>query len=168
MFKKFATLALLCALGYGAYRFAVSGSSEVGASDEPGLINDRAWFEKQPEKPTEYVHAAIFIESAKVGVFQRASAYDYRGELFEMKRDKENVSVVFPQSGRATQFSFTVKTCSDRKPFDLCLDLTANPWGGPRRYYGFRADEDSQKLQDTGSIAAELRERVKSVGGAAK
>ncbi len=37
--------------------------------------------------------------------------------------------------------------CTDLHPFDLCLDMKENPWGGPTRYYGMRDESDSDSLQ---------------------
>lgn len=147
MVKKTLTLALLCAVGYGAYRLAVSNSGDLEGSDDPALIDGRAWVDMMPEKETDYVNAALFLTPAELGAFHRGSQWEGRYELFELKRDKGTIRLRFPQSGRATQLSFTVKTCKDRRPFDLCLDLSANPWGGPRRYYGFsNPDEEKKEL----------------------
>jgi hypothetical protein len=154
MLKKVTTLAVLALAGYGVFRAVTGGGADLGVSDDPGLIDERLWVERVPADPREYVHMSAFMDSDNMGVFLRGSAYDIRLELFEYKRDKGSVRLKFPQSGRSTEFTFSIKTCSDMKPFDLCLDLSSNPWGGPKRYYAFsNPDDEKQKL---GSLASSL------------
>jgi hypothetical protein len=124
----------------------------------PGEIDGRAWVEKRPEKLTEYVHVAIFVSRANFALFERASSYDVHFELADVSRKDDKVSVYFPQSGRSATVSFKVKSCSDLPPFDLCLDLSDNPWGGPKRYYGFsQPDDESSQL---GELAGQARRRA--------
>jgi len=130
------------------------GSHVESALGDPSLIDGRVWVEKRPEKLTDYVHAAIFISRANFGLFERASAYDVRAEFFDMTRDKEKVKLTFPQTNRSNEFTFKVTECDELKPFDLCLDVSKNPWDGPKRYYGFsRPDEEDAAL---GPLAARL------------
>jgi hypothetical protein len=126
-----ATAASACAL--------LSCGSEV-TNEDPALLHGRAWFAKMPEKPTEHVHAFVVIARPKRGVFSNSSAYDLHLELFEYARENNNVKLKFPQTEKKAEFSYTIKAC-DAEPFDLCLDLDKNPWGGPKRYYGKRSDE---------------------------
>ncbi len=83
-----------------------------------------------------------------VGIFQRASLYDMRAELFEYRRDGQTLAFTFPQTGKTAKVGFTVSACRAKPPFDLCLDLSENPWGGPKRYFGMRSqDEDDATLR---------------------
>jgi hypothetical protein len=132
-----------------------SSSTSVEAADE-SLIDGRAWVEGRPDKLTDYVHAAFFITRANFGVFERASAYDLRLEFFDLTRQKGALKIHFPQTKKDASVTFSVKECSDKPPFDLCLDLSDNPWGGPKRYYGFQKTEDEKA--ELASVAAHLRE----------
>ncbi len=48
--------------------------------------------------------------------------------------------------------------CDDLPPFDLCLTMSKNPWGGPKKYYSTN-DPDSAAL-------APFRERIETLAGA--
>ncbi len=54
------------------------------------------------------------------------------------------VKLTFPQTDRSATFTFSVRECEERKPFNLCLTLSSNPWGGPTAYYGFSRPEDER------------------------
>ncbi len=132
-----------------------SGHGQTDAADDPGLIDGRVWVEARPDKLTDYVHVAFFFSRSNFGLFERASSYDIRLELADVTRSREKLSVHFPQSKKDADVTFTVKTCTDKKPFDLCLDLSANPWGGPRRYHGFSTPEEESTA--LGPLAAQVR-----------
>jgi hypothetical protein len=91
------------------------------------------------------VHGVFFMTDENFGIFQRGSAYDVRFEFFEMTRDNTSIDLTFPQSSREARFTFGVRECADHKPFDLCLSLSSNPWGGPTEYFGFSSPEDEQR-----------------------
>lgn len=152
-------IALLVLASVAVWRLFAKSDSPA-ATEDPGLIDDRVWLETNPEKPTQYVHVAYFIEEADLGIFQRGSSYDMRLELFEFSRNKNAIELTFPQSGRTAKFTFEVKGCSDKRPFDLCLDVSANPWSGPRRYYGFMRKEDEAK--ETKGLSSSVRAQVRS------
>ncbi len=122
------------------------------------LAFDRVWVEKRPDRHADYVHLMLLLQGPHIGFFQRASSYDLRMELAEFSRDKGNVKMVFPQSGAKKDFTVRVTQCSSLPPFDLCLDVSPNPWGGPQRYYGFSDTEEEQK--QLGSLASEARARA--------
>ena len=139
---KLALVLCLGVAGYAVYRF-VGGMGK--ADGDPNLVTDRVWLEKEPEKPTDYVHG-FFVARRGVSLFSRASQYDFRFELETYKREGNKLSLTFPQTGRKVDVTYTVKECSDLPPFDLCLDLSDNPWGGPKRYRGVREQEGESKL----------------------
>jgi hypothetical protein len=75
-----------------------------------------------------------------------------------MTRDATSVDLTFPQSNREAKFTFAVRECTDRKPFDLCLSLSSNPWGGPTEYFGFSRPEDEQ--HELGALSRAVRAAV--------
>lgn len=126
---------------------AASACSQPPAED-PTLLFDRLWVDSQPEKPTEHVHAAFLLPRPAIGIFQRASNYEMRAERFDHQREGQTLKLTFPQSGKTAEIRFTITPCSTLPPFDLCLDLSDNPWGGPKRFYGQRQqDEESAVLR---------------------
>jgi hypothetical protein len=121
---------------------------------DPALVLDRVWIDFKPEKYTDYAHAFLAVSYAPIGLFQKASQYQISLELFEFKRRAERLTLRFPQTGTQREIGFSIHACDDLPPFDLCLDLSENPWGGPRRYYGL-ADPDQES-----KIVGELRHRL--------
>ncbi len=119
----------------------------VSHRDDPSLIRDRTWVDSKPTKYTDYVHAFIALGYVPIGYFIKASAYDVRLERFDYSGKGGKLRVIFPQSGKDAELSYQVTECNELPPFDLCLDLSDNPWGGPKRYYGMRdADAEEKHL----------------------
>lgn len=116
-------------------------------TEDPSLLFDRVWLDSKPDKPTDYAHAAYLIPRPALGIFQRASSYESRAERFDHRRDGQKLEITFPQSGKSSEVTFTVTACSALPPFDLCLDLSENPWGGPRRYYGMREQDEDERAR---------------------
>lgn len=153
MNAKRTKLAVWAALGLttlGAWRMV---ATRPLAEDDPALITDRAWFDSKPEKYTDYVQAFYASRYAQTAVFQKASAYDYHVELAQFRRDARKLSLTFPQNGKSAEVTFSVSACKDLPPFDLCLDLDANPWGGPKRYHAMREQEEDGSRLDHASRA---------------
>jgi len=127
-------------------------------SEDPSLIDGRVWLEKRPEKHNDKVHAAIFLTGYNLGLFDERSSYAGRYELFEFTREGNRVKGFFPQSDKSWTITYAVRACDDLPPFDLCLELSSNPWsagGAPKKYYGFRdADAESREV---GTIASSMR-----------
>jgi hypothetical protein len=155
---KLALAAVAAVAAYALIRSMSGGLDPNDKGQDPSLLLDRAWVDSQPEKYTDYVQAAYFASRSPMGVFQKASAYDFRFELFRFKRENSKVQFTFPQTGKTAEVSFTIKTCDDLPPFDLCLDLNENPWGGPKRYHAMREqDDEAAKL---GAVRDALRAHV--------
>jgi len=114
-------------------------------ADDPALIVGRVWIDSNPQQPTDYVQALYLLPRPSIGVFQRASNYDFRFERIDYKREGQGLGVTFPQSGKHEDVTFTVTPCTTLPPFDLCLDLSANPWGGPKRYFAKRQQDDEDE-----------------------
>jgi hypothetical protein len=148
-----AAVTLYCAVRGG------STSTPSSSSDaDPSLVDGRLWVDHQPEKLRDYVHGVLFLGSANLGVFERSSAYDVHFELFDMTRDKQTIRMTFPQTRRDADLRYSVRECQEEKPFDLCLDLSSNPWGGPTRYYGFSRPDDEER--SLGAVSARMHAAV--------
>jgi hypothetical protein len=124
------------------------GGCTPSPGEDPSLLMGRVWIESKPERPTDYTHGAFLLPRPALGIFQRSSAYDFHFERFDYRRDGHALELTFPQTGKTAEITFTVSACNALPPFDLCLDLSDNPWGGPKRYYGMRKqDEDDAALR---------------------
>jgi hypothetical protein len=157
---KLVVLAVAAAATLGALRLARHVGSGGAAEDhattaDESQLDGRVWVEARPDKLTDYVHSAFFFSRANFGVFERASAYDLRMEFCDLSKKDGKLKLFFPQTKKSAETTFTVKDCSDKAPFDLCLDIADNPWGGPKRYYGFAREEDERAA--LGETAVRLR-----------
>lgn len=161
---KWLVLILVLVLAYIGWKYFWPREDTVStraSAEDPSLLVDRVWVDSKPEKYTDYVHAALFLDYAPMGVFQKASAYHAVLELFEYKRNNHKVKVHFPQTDKSRGFSYKITTCDDLPPFDLCLSLSKNPWGGPKRYFSLR-DPDQED-----EVLGEVRDRLEAGAAAA-
>lgn len=117
-----------------------------GGGEDAHLLLDRVWVDSKPEKYTDYAHVMLTLSGAPIGIFQKGSAYRITAEFYEYRRAGNRLVVHFPQTGVKRQVSYRVSRCEDLSPFDLCLDLSENPWGGPRRYYGLSDPDEERAL----------------------
>ena len=139
-----------------------AGEADAARGADPALLLDRVWVDSKPEKYTDYTHAMLVVSGAPIGVFQKASAYQATIELFEYKRRDAQLAVLFPQSGKKRETRYRIRECRDLPPFDLCLDLAENPWGGPRRYHAMK-DSEAERAQ-LGDLRHELEHRLADDG----
>ena len=129
------------------------GGAGAGAAkaEDPRLILERPWIDRLPEKATEHINAFLMIDRESLGIFQKASQYQIFLELFRHKRGgtsaKPEVGFAFPQTGKQAKVKYRIWSCDELDGFDLCLELSRNPWGGPTRYHSARDWESSQALR---------------------
>ena len=136
-------------IAFACTALATLGGCKPPPGEDQSLLIGRVWVESKPEKPTDYVHGAFLLPRPAVGVFQRSSSYDFHFERFDHRRDGQTLKLTFPQTGKTAEITFTVSACHTLPPFDLCLDLSDNPWGGPKHFYGMRQqDEDDATLRE--------------------
>jgi hypothetical protein len=112
-------------------------TADVARGEDPSLVLDRLWLDSKPEKYTDYTQYFFILSAAPIGIFQQSSAYKRKGDQLLMH---------FPQTDKNREVSYRIRRCDDLPPFDLCLDLSDNPWGGPRRYYGLADPDQEQEL----------------------
>lgn len=126
-------------LGWRWWRGGSGADTAEAQAEDPALIANRVWVDSKPKKHTDYIQAFLVLDAVPIGVFQKASSYDLHLEQFEHRRDRSRLQVNFPQSGKKADVRFKIRRCDDLPPFDLCLELSKNPWrGAPRKYYGMR------------------------------
>lgn len=153
-------------LGLGALGSTCTRCDPGGG--DPELIFDRTWMTPAPERETDYVHAFIVVRSQPLGAFYRGSYWRMEQEIFEYERDEGRSAfrLRFPQDGRRAAVRYTVRECDDMPPFELCLDINSNPWGGPTRYYAFRDDDDEDEAARRHPGLARVLRLVESLRGA--
>jgi hypothetical protein len=134
------------ALGSCLCVVAPSSGSPTQAQDEadekvnPRLILGRGWFDKMPEKPTDQIDLWVFLGGG-IGIHETGSRYKATFEIFEIERAGSKLTIQYLHEKKSITTGFTVETCSDTRPFTLCLTLKDMP-GGPVKLYGFHYDEE--------------------------
>ena len=135
------------------------GSARIAdGGEDAALLLDRVWIDSKPEKYTDYAHVMLTLSGAPIGIFQKASAYRVTAEFYEYRRRDNRLSIHFPQTGAKREVSYRVSRCDELQPYDLCLDLSENPWGGPRRYYGLSDPGEEHAL--LGEVRHHLEHRL--------
>jgi len=114
----------------------------AGDPADPALVADRIWVEAEPESLRQKVHRTLLVSQVRLGIFDQSSFYAGQHEIFEWRRSGAKLAIVFPQDRRKAEVTVTVSRCDELFPYDLCLDLSENPWGGPTRYYGMMEPDD--------------------------
>lgn len=150
-------LAASAILGLGVFGVYSWFSSSTDEDEE--LLYERFWMTEMPDQEREYTHEFYITRSAPYGLFLRASMFRLEEEIFEYQAEGRRLSLTFPQDGRQASLEARVSRCDDHPPFDLCLELSENPWGGPRRYFSF-ADEEEQSRR----ASPQLRRRAEALG----
>jgi hypothetical protein len=140
--RKWLILVILLLLVFFGWKYLTrdAATGAAAADDDLALIFDRPWFDRVPTDPEgpDYLHVFGLPGDMPMGIFLRASAYHVELEQFTYERAGKKVRVRFPQSDRKARFSYRLRECDDLPPFDLCLELSKNPWSGPTRYYSSR------------------------------
>lgn len=137
----------LTLLGLGAA--ALAGAVAIGAAalrsheepqTDPRALIGRVWFDSYPRRSTDNVKILIFFGSG-FGLYEEGSAYRATMDFYEFERQGDSVWIKFKQDGKTAQSKFTISSCEEKYPFDLCLDIPDTP-RGPKRFYGFGYDDD--------------------------
>lgn len=134
------TAAALVAVGLAAL---TCGPTErcADTADRPArLLLNRPWFDHYPESTRDEVSLWIWLAGG-IGLHERGTTWRTSFELFEFERHGSDVEMRFLQDGEEARTRFTVTSCDDLPPFDLCLTLDAAP-RGPQRYYSFGGGDD--------------------------
>lgn len=157
---RLSALAVLGLVLLALWWWRSDGSDQAGpARDSSRLLYDRVWVDSLPEKHTDYMHAMLVLRDAPVGVFQKASSYHAILEVFEHQKKGKRLRVFFPQTRTQKGMKFRIHECDELPPFDLCLDLEKNPWGGPKRYYSTSDADDELE-----AIGSAMRTRLERAG----
>lgn len=153
-------LGVACAVPLLAIAAAVGarGSAQPEPFGNPRAVLGRVWFDRLPEKLTDEAQVWIWFGGG-IGIHETGSYWRTSMDVFEFERQGDKLSMTFLQDKKTAESRFTIASCSEKPPFDLCLDLK-NALGGRTRYYGFGdADDMANRIPWSKSLlrAAEAR-----------
>ena len=126
---------------------------------EGRAVLGRLWFDRLPASARDEETMWIFLAGG-LAVQIAGSGYRWTTELFDLERAKNRLELVTLQDGKTLGFSFEVKACDDKPPFNLCLRMS-EPLRGNQVLYGFgNEDEAAHRL----GWLREARARAADVG----
>jgi hypothetical protein len=129
---------------------AVKGPAAV-LDGNPRAILNRLWFDKLPRRRSDETDMWIFF-SGGIGLEDKGSYFRSTFDLFELERQKDSLDIVFLHDKKKAQTKFTVKSCDEKPPFDLCLVLDT-PLKGVSKLYSWGDDDDMDRFVPWGSAA---------------
>jgi hypothetical protein len=138
-------LAVLAVLSSRPSAPSLIGHRAPALADNPGdkLLVERAWFDRYPESPTE-TFSLWYLFDDGLGVYRQGSVYRFNIDLVGHAERGDKVTITTLQDDKKKEARFSVKECSDKPPFDLCLVFDQAPMG-PAKYYGFKDTEQAAR-----------------------
>ena len=131
--RGWVALALIGVGAFGTYRLF---SSDDDASDH---VVNQLWIGKLPQSDRDMFDHVVLLDQdgGRFGVWGKSSTWRHDIEIFKFGREKERLSVFFPQTRKTAKGSVRAWTCDAPKPFELCLEIVLE---GKKRLYYSRED----------------------------
>jgi hypothetical protein len=120
--------------------------------DLDSLLVDRLWIDHLPRGERDVFNVFFVISEQPIGVFQAASVWQGRYELFQYEaQGKRKLTIEYPHTGDRDSVRATATRC-DEGGMDYCLEL-AGASRGVKRYYsqedwGANTVLDAERLVD--------------------
>ncbi len=153
------------AMGVAVHGFGApcnGAAPRPAASSPPRQLLGRVWFDHFPQSSRDTNSYAIFLAGG-LGLMEQGSLWRSRHEIFEFERRGSELDLELLQDGQRETIGFTVESCDELPPFDLCLTLDANPTGGPTRFYSFGDGEDfAERLPWAPDLVESARVRLRA------
>ena len=125
--KKLLVLAAISAAGYGVYQWR----AEPAKDNE--LVRDRIWIDHMPRNEREPVQTLLILKKQAGGVFNNASRWAGKYEVFRYEMQGSRIRMQFPQTGDRDDVRVTASKCNERG-MDYCLTLDGNSRGAHKYY----------------------------------
>jgi len=119
-------------------RWVGGGGGALDGSD-PGLVLDRLWVDRLPERPKDTINVFAAVTEQPIGVFQFASQWKGGFELFNYTASGSELRLVYPQTDEKEKVKVRAWKCKQGE-MDYCLEL-AGASRGVKRYYSQRGWE---------------------------
>jgi hypothetical protein len=132
-----------CAIGAACAGFWWISSRSEPAARDPKQILGRVWFDRLPKSRTDDVTLAIWLGGG-IGLYDKGSAWRSTVDIFEFERRGDALDMTFLHDKKAASTKFSIKSCDDKPPFDLCVTFDDAP-RGPKTLYGFAYDDEMDR-----------------------
>ena len=114
---------------------------DLEPSADGRAVLGRVWFDRLPASARDDETLWIFLAGG-LGVQLAGSGYRWTTELFDLERAKNRLELVTLQDGKTMSFTFEVKACDEKPPFNLCLRMS-EPLRGNQVLYGFGSEDEA-------------------------
>ena len=126
--RKLLAVAVLSAAGYGVWHWH---SSDTARPNE--LVRDRIWIDHLPRNERETIQTFVILKDNPAGVFNQASMWAGKYELFRYEMQGRQNRMEFPQTGDRDDVRAEASECHEAG-MDYCLTLAGSSRGA-KRYY---------------------------------
>jgi hypothetical protein len=114
--------------------------STAAITDDPGLIVERLWLDSYPQEPTDKLAIWLFLDNG-FGIFRTGSSLRFVVDVVSHDRSGDRLSVTILEENKKKETRYSIKSCDDKPPFDLCLTFESPPLG-PAKLYGFKDETE--------------------------
>jgi len=118
-----------------------AASTAVAPADSPDLLARRLWLDSYPDAPTDKFSLWLFVDDG-IGIFRKGSGFRFLIDVVEYDQKGDRLSVKILEENKKKETRYTIKSCNEKPPFDLCLTFENAPLGSAK-FYGFK---DSEQL----------------------
>jgi hypothetical protein len=108
----------------------------VAPQEDPALLLERPWFDTLPEAPSDKFSAWLLFDDG-IGLYRVGSSFRFQMDIVSHERKGEALTVVTLDDNKKKETRFSITSCSDKPPFDLCLTFAQAPLG-PTKLYSFK------------------------------
>ena len=115
------------------------------------LVLDRVWLDHLPRNDKDVFQVFLAITEQPFGVFQAASQWTGKYEIFRYEAHGDEMRIIYPQTNDREKVTAKARRCSEQG-MDYCLEIEGSS-RGVKKYY-------SQKGWEIDGDVAAARDRV--------
>jgi hypothetical protein len=130
---------------YGVWHWHARGDDARDSGDEVDdasakLALDRLWIDHVPRGETDKINLFVALSEEGVGVFQEASAWQGKYDLFRFEASGNEIRTFYPQTKQRERLSVRARECRDVEHMDYCMDVSGGSHG-VKHYYSAKGWE---------------------------
>jgi hypothetical protein len=109
------------------------GGQETQVEVDHKLVVDRFWIDHIPKNDRDIIQVFVAISEQPIGVFDAASQWTLKAELFQYEAHGGELRVFYGQTGERETIKVTAQKC-DQGGFELCMSLDGASRGVTKYY----------------------------------
>ncbi len=135
MTKRLAIVLVAAAAVYGGIKWR----GHHAAADERAPVVDRLWIDHLPQNPRDEISVFLALSDEPVGIFQTASQWRGKYELFQHETSGDDIRIVYPATGERETVRVRARAC-DESGWNYCLEIKGAS-RGVKKYYSMEGWE---------------------------